>query len=61
LRSALRAPRSAPSFEPLAKEYQVAGIGWAYGAALVDLDNDGWLDLYTTCGFISQSRTEPDG
>jgi hypothetical protein len=50
-----------PSFEPLGKQYQVAGIGWAYGAALVDLDNDGWLDLYTTCGFISQSRTEPDG
>lgn len=48
-------------FEPLAKQYQVAAIGWAYGAALVDLDNDGWLDLYTTCGFISQSRTEPDG
>lgn len=56
-RSALRAPR----FEPLGKQYQVASIGWAYGAALVDLDNDGWLDLYATCGFISQSRTEPDG
>ena len=50
-----------PSFEPLGKQYQVAAIGWAYGAALVDLDNDGWLDLYATCGFISQSRTEPDG
>ena len=48
-------------FEPLGKQYQVASIGWAYGAALVDLDNDGWLDLYATCGFISQSRTEPDG
>jgi hypothetical protein len=53
--------RLTPSFEPLAAQYQVAGIGWAYGAALIDLDNDGWLDLYTTCGFISQSRTEPDG
>jgi hypothetical protein len=52
---------SSPSFEALGTQYQVAGIGWAYGAALVDLDNDGWLDLYTTCGFISQSRTEPDG
>jgi hypothetical protein len=50
-----------PGFEPLGKDYQVASIGWAYGAALVDLDNDGWLDLYATCGFISQSRTEPDG
>jgi hypothetical protein len=50
-----------PTFEPLGKQYQVAAVGWAYGAALVDLDNDGWLDLYATCGFISQSRTEPDG
>jgi hypothetical protein len=48
-------------FEPMAQKYQVAGVGWAYGPALVDLDNDGWLDLYATAGFVSQSRTEPDG
>ncbi len=48
-------------FEKLADRCEVGGIGWAYGAALVDLDNDGWLDLYTTCGFMSQSRTDPDG
>jgi hypothetical protein len=48
-------------FEPLGKQYGVAAIGWAYGAALVDLDNDGWLDIYATAGFISQSRSEPDG
>src|SRR5207245_2061046 len=44
-------------FEPLGKEYGVAGVGWAWGAALVDLDNDGWLDLYATAGFVSQSRS----
>jgi hypothetical protein len=48
-------------FKKLGKEYQVSGIGWAYGAALVDLDNDGWLDLYATCGFISKSRDQLDG
>jgi FG-GAP-like repeat/FG-GAP repeat len=48
-------------FEPRAQRYQIASIGWAYGAALVDLDNDGWLDLFATAGFVSQSRTEPDG
>jgi len=48
-------------FEPLGKEYGVAAVGWAWGAALVDLDNDGWLDLYATAGFVSQSRSEPDG
>jgi hypothetical protein len=50
-----------PIFEPLGERYQVADIGWSYGAALADLDNDGWLDLYATAGFMSRSRSEPDG
>jgi hypothetical protein len=50
-----------PKFEPVGRQRQVAAVGWAFGAALVDLDNDGWLDLYATAGFISRSRTEPDG
>jgi hypothetical protein len=48
-------------FEGVGQQCQVAGVGWAYGAALADLDNDGWLDLYATAGFISRSRTDPDG
>jgi hypothetical protein len=48
-------------FEKLGQHCQVAAVGWAYGAALVDLDNDGWLDLYATSGFMSSSRDEPDG
>ena len=48
-------------FEPMAQKYQIASVGWAYGPALVDLDNDGFLDLYATAGFVSQDRTEPDG
>jgi hypothetical protein len=50
-----------PDFEPLGKDYGVASVGWAYAPALVDLDNDGWLDLAATCGFISHARGEPDG
>jgi hypothetical protein len=53
--------RGGLKFEPVGKKLQVNGVGWAYGAALVDLDNDGWLDLFATCGFVSQSRSEPDG
>lgn len=53
--------RGGLQFEPQGKALQVNGCGWAYGPALVDLDNDGYLDIYATCGFISQSRTEPDG
>jgi hypothetical protein len=40
---------------------RVRAVGWAYGAAFVDLDNDGWLDLYGTCGFMSVNKEEPDG
>jgi hypothetical protein len=53
--------RGGLKFDRLGQEYQVASVGWAYGAALVDLDNDGWLDLVATAGFMSLSRTEPDG
>jgi hypothetical protein len=48
-------------FDPVGPNYQVSAIGWAYGPALVDLDNDGWLDLYATCGYVSKTRSEPDG
>jgi hypothetical protein len=48
-------------FEQKGREWQVNDAGWAYGPALVDLDNDGWLDIYATCGYISRSRDKPDG
>ena len=53
--------RGQTRFERKAKDYQVAAVGWAYGAALIDLDNDGWLDLFATAGFVSQDRSTPDG
>ena len=53
--------RGGNRFEAVGPKYQVSAIGWAYGPALVDLDNDGWLDLYATCGYVSKSRNEPDG
>ena len=49
------------TFDRVGDEKQVAAVGWAYGPALVDLDNDGWLDIHATCGYISRSRTKPDG
>ena len=48
-------------FEQKGQEWQVADCGWAHGAALIDLDNDGWLDLHASAGFISRDRTKPDG
>jgi hypothetical protein len=48
-------------FKPVAEDWQMNDVGWAYGPALVDLDNDGFLDLFATSGYISVSRDEPDG
>jgi hypothetical protein len=48
-------------FEQVGPKWQISGVGWAYGPALVDLDNDGYLDLFATCGYISRDRSEPDG
>jgi hypothetical protein len=59
--SELHLNRGGLRFEQKGQAWQVADAGWAYGPALVDLDNDGWLDIYATCGYISRSRDEPDG
>jgi hypothetical protein len=48
-------------FEQKGRPWRVHDAGWAYGAALADLDNDGWLDLHATAGYISRDRDKPDG
>ncbi|HZU35768.1 MAG TPA: VCBS repeat-containing protein, partial [Gemmataceae bacterium] len=53
--------RGGLKFEPQGQHFQVNSVGWSYGPALVDLDNDGYLDIYATCGFVSHARNEPDG
>lgn len=59
--SQLHHNRGGLAFERLGKDLQVADVGWSYGPAMVDLNNDGWLDIHATCGFISRSRDDPDG
>ncbi|MFK7768872.1 MAG: FG-GAP repeat domain-containing protein [Mariniblastus sp.] len=36
-------------------------VGWAWAPTMADLDSDGWLDLYSTSGFMSFDRKKPDG
>ena len=59
--SQLHRNRGGLKFEQSGAKMQIASVGWAYGACLADLDNDGWLDVYATAGYFSRSRTEPDG
>lgn len=48
-------------FTERGSELSVDAVGWAYAPAMIDVDNDGWLDLYATTGFLSFSRGKPDG
>jgi hypothetical protein len=36
-----------------APQLQVENAGWSWGSQFVDLDNDGWLDLYALSGMIT--------
>ena len=59
--SQLHLNRGGLSFDPVGAAMHVADVGWAWTPALVDLNNDGWLDIHATCGFMSRSRDKPDG
>jgi len=48
-------------FREIAEQVGVNEVGWAFAPAFVDVDNDGWLDLYATTGFLSFDRRKPDG
>lgn len=49
------------NFERAGKKLDIHAVGWAYAATFIDLDNDGFLDLYATAGFVSAGKEEPDG
>ncbi len=51
----------ASSFQDIGEQHGVYGVGWAYAPTFADFDNDGWLDMYATTGFLSFDRTKPDG
>ncbi len=49
------------SYKELSESLGVNAVGWAYAPTFVDLDCDGWLDIYATTGFMSFERRKPDG
>jgi enediyne biosynthesis protein E4 len=48
-------------YKSIGWQSEVADVGWSWGAALVDLNNDGLLDIHSTAGFMSYNRRKPDG
>ena len=59
--SQLHRNRGDLKFDQLGKSMQVDAVGWAYGPGLIDLDNDGFLDIFAPCGYFSENRDKPDG
>lgn len=48
-------------FDDVGDDLAIEAVGWAYAPSMVDLDGDGWLDIYATTGFMSFERGKPDG
>ncbi len=46
----------ATKYDNIAADLNVAAAGWCFGAQFGDLNNDGWLDLFATNGFVSQNQ-----
>ena len=44
------------TFTDVSRETGTAETGWGWGAKFFDYDNDGWLDLYVTNGWVSAGK-----
>ena len=51
-------PGEDPEFQNLADALGIELAGWSYGAQFGDLNNDGWLDLFVTNGYVSGDEEE---
>ncbi|MBI4410354.1 MAG: CRTAC1 family protein [Gemmatimonadetes bacterium] len=47
-----------PGYRNLAGAMGAELAGWSYGAQFGDLNNDGWLDLFVTNGFVSGEKRD---
>ena len=54
--SRLYAASDDESYRILPERDMFSNVGWAYGPAFVDLDNDGWLDLLVANGYLSSDE-----
>lgn len=57
--SRLLTSTEAGDFENTTAPAGVGKVGWAWGACMLDLDSDGYLDLYATSGYRSAKPGRP--
>ena len=51
-------PEGELRYTNMASTLKIDDGGWSYGAQFGDLNNDGWLDLFVTNGYVSADRRE---
>jgi hypothetical protein len=49
------------TFERIGRRVGVNDVGWAYGTGAVDLNGDGYQEIYAPVGFQSVTEDKPDG
>ena len=49
------------TFKRIGREVGVNDVGWAYGTGAVDLNGDGYQEIYAPVGFQSVTEDKPDG
>lgn len=47
-----------PQYDNMAQAMGVENGGWSFGAQFGDLNNDGYLDLFLTDGYVSESKSK---
>ena len=57
----IRRTGDASGYSEVGEQSGVHAVGWAYAPAMLDIDSDGRLDLYSATGFLSFERAKPDG
>ncbi|MEC9096208.1 MAG: VCBS repeat-containing protein [Planctomycetota bacterium] len=49
------------TFKRIGRQVGVNDVGWAYGTGAVDLNGDGYQEIYAPVGFQSVTEDKPDG
>lgn len=60
MRNILLTQKSPKSFKDVTNSYGVAKPGWSWNAKFVDLDQDGWQDLFVATGFLQARSHSPN-